>query len=227
MSSLFKVGLIGLGKIAAGYGSPDEAAPYCHAGGLRKAGRFELAGAADLFEGARQNFSAKWGEAFPGTRLFEDIASLLAAGPLDVVNAFDGWADYERMCGLIWRGKRGSGHGEFGPLQVEFTAPHPATQGMAPFQTEDELYHGMIEAPGAAFEVLATAFSDASRGGTGRDEPVILASSFGAGRVFHHLLGHLWKGDPDGAYRGASPVALENAGFCISLLRGCKWAGSC
>ena len=45
--SKYRVGLIGLGQIAAGYGSPGEAAPYCHAGGLAQSDKVQLVAAAD------------------------------------------------------------------------------------------------------------------------------------------------------------------------------------
>lgn len=164
-------------------------------------------------EAARAHFSA-------AVRAGTGVVLLHAAS-----NSFDGWADYEQMCGLIWRGKRGSSHGEFGPLQVQIAdASHPATRDLECFATQDELYTGTIPVENADFTVLATAFSDPTRGGSGQNEPAIVAAHFGAGRVFHHLLGHLWKGDPDGDYRGASLVALENAGFQNSLLQGCRWA---
>lgn len=83
--SHFKAALIGLGKIAADYGSPDDAAPYCHAGGLLHAGRFDLLAAADLFEGAREKFREKWGGVFPQTRLESDIETMLSREKLDVV----------------------------------------------------------------------------------------------------------------------------------------------
>ncbi len=33
LNSMYNVGVIGLGSISMGYGSPGEAAPYCHVGG--------------------------------------------------------------------------------------------------------------------------------------------------------------------------------------------------
>jgi uncharacterized protein len=61
--------------------------------------------------------------------------------------------------------------------------------------------------------LLATAFSDASKGGTGHDEPVLLALNYGKGRVFHTLLG-----------RTADGVAC--VGFQVTLARGAEWAAT-
>ena len=38
--------------------------------------------------------------------------------------------------------------------------------------------------------VLATAYSDPSNNGTGRDEPQLMVLSYGKGRVFHTTMGH-------------------------------------
>ena len=158
----------------------------------------------------------------------QNFASRVRAGAGVVIfhaadNAFAGWREYEQMCGLGFR--KTSGHGEFHEFAVSISdTGHPATQGIAAFTTTDELYHGMIALPDAPFQVLATAFSSEEKGGTGKDEPILVATQFGAGRVFHTLLGHVWPGDSNGEYRGASLVALENAGFQQTFTRGCQWA---
>jgi type 1 glutamine amidotransferase len=61
--------------------------------------------------------------------------------------------------------------------------------------------------------LLATAHSDAARGGTGRDEPVLLALSYGKGRVFHTLLGR-------------TPEGMTCVGFQTMLERGAEWAAT-
>ena len=56
----YRVGVIGLGKIAAMYGTPADAAPYCHIGGILKSDRVKLAAVSDLSEDARAKFREVW-----------------------------------------------------------------------------------------------------------------------------------------------------------------------
>ena len=83
--SPYRVGVIGLGAIAAAYGTPDEATPYCHVGGIRLSARVQLAAAADLSDAAREQFTQTWGVAFPDTPLYSSSAAMLEAQPLDIV----------------------------------------------------------------------------------------------------------------------------------------------
>lgn len=138
-------------------------------------------------------------------------------------NAFKGWTEYEKMVGLLWR--EGTGHGNFHVFDVEIrNRDHPITRGLENFSTEDELYHRLVSMHDTPVEVLATAYSSPQQKGTGNHEPVLMISTYGKGRIFHTALGHLWAGDPNGDYRGASLVALENKGFQTTLLRGAEWA---
>lgn len=144
-------------------------------------------------------------------------------------NAFPGWVEYEKMIGLLWRDaedrSNGSGHGDFHCFEVRVTAPeHPIVQGLSNFAVEDELYHRLKPMHGTAVQVLAEAYSAPEYHGTGCYEPILMVSEYGNGRVFHTALGHVWPGDPDGEYRGATLVALNNEGFQQTLLRGCQWA---
>lgn len=82
---MLKVGIVGLGNIAAGYSDPGDAAPYTHAGGIDHSSRTELAAVADISEDARDKFRAKWGKCFPSTRYYNSSKEMLAAGGLDVV----------------------------------------------------------------------------------------------------------------------------------------------
>lgn len=141
-------------------------------------------------------------------------------------NAFEDWEEYAKMLGLMWRTQTSS-HGEFHEFEVRIAdATHPITAGISGFRTHDELYHRLVPTRGIDMQVLATAWSDAKRGGTGRWEPVLAATRYGRGRVAYHALGHLWAGDPHGAYPGNSLVALQNSGFQQTLLRACEWAAT-
>jgi type 1 glutamine amidotransferase len=139
-------------------------------------------------------------------------------------NSFPEWKEYEKMIGLTWRPE--SGHGEFHDFTVEIDdATHPITRGVAAFQTPDELYHRLVRTPGVDLKVLASAWSEPKRGGTGQREPMLTVTHYGQGRVFYHALGHVWAGDP-AANRGCSMVALESPGFQDTLIRGCEWAAT-
>jgi type 1 glutamine amidotransferase len=82
---------------------------------------------------------------------------------------------------------------------------HAITRGLSDFQTDDELYIGLVgERP---VELLATARSKV----TGRDHPMAFAFAYGNGRVFHTPLGH-------------DERALRIPGAAELLRRGCAWA---
>ncbi|MDH7601477.1 MAG: ThuA domain-containing protein [Armatimonadota bacterium] len=132
-------------------------------------------------------------------------------------NAFPGWTEYEKMVGLLWR--EGTGHGQFQEIEVKITDfDHPITRGLSDFRTWDELYHKLVHMHAVPYRVLATAWSDPEKGGTGRDEPVMIVTQYGRGRVYHHVLGHVWE--------GSDMRALENEGFQKTLVRGCEWAAT-
>jgi type 1 glutamine amidotransferase len=91
---------------------------------------------------------------------------------------------------------------------------HPVTKGL-PLEwlhMSDELI-GNLRGPGKNMTVLATALSDASKGGTGRNEPQIVAVAYGKGRVFHSILGR-------------TPEALQCAGLQTMFQRGAEWAAT-
>jgi type 1 glutamine amidotransferase len=139
-------------------------------------------------------------------------------------NAFPGWADYEKMVGLMWRA--GTGHGQFHEFTVSIVNHrHPITRGLSDFRTWDELYHRLVHLHDVPFQVLATAYSDPATGGTGVHEPVMVTTRYGRGRIYHHVLGHVWPGDPS-ASKGCSMIAFTSDGFRQSLLRGCEWAAT-
>lgn len=163
----------------------------------------------------------RWGE--PAESNF--VAAVRGGAGVVVVhaanNAFLGWEDYERMCGLMWVGGTTS-HGAFHAFDVKYTdAVHPVTRGLANMAGHpDELYHRLQNTRGAEVLVLASAFSSAESGGTGRDEPVAMALTFGKGRVFHTPLGHVWQGSD------AQKRSISDPSFRVLLARGAEWAGT-
>jgi uncharacterized protein len=61
--------------------------------------------------------------------------------------------------------------------------------------------------------VLATAYSDKAKKGTGTHEPMIWTVKYGQGRVFHSPLGH-------------DVNAMRCVGFMATLQRGTEWAAT-
>jgi len=135
-------------------------------------------------------------------------------------NAFPGWVEYEQIVGHLWRD--GSGHGRFHPFDVEITdREHPITRDMADIVAHpDELYHGLVNVQGTDHRVLAVAESTKESGGTGRLEPMIMVGSFGAGRVFHTPLGHVWRGN------AFSRNSVRDVRFKDLIIRGTEWAAT-
>jgi len=154
--------------------------------------------------------------------------------------AFPSWPEYNLMLGVSGAANRDKSAGPIWFYQganLAFDNDTPGPAGKAPqpdqpFQvtvrnTEHPVAKGLpliwmhatdtlagdLRGPGKNMVVLATAHSDAEHSGTGRDEPVLLAVSYGKGRVFHTLLGST-----------ASGIAC--VGFQTLLQRGAEWAAT-
>jgi uncharacterized protein len=137
-----------------------------------------------------------------------------------------GWRDRTEQAGPYWyfrdgklvsdpsAGRAGS-HGRRVPFQVTVRdASHPITKGLPTvwMHQGDELY-ARLRGPGKSLTILATAYSDPANAGSGRDEPQLMALSFGKGRVFHTTMGH-------------DITALSSVDFIVTLQRGTEWAAS-
>ncbi|MFP4057686.1 MAG: Gfo/Idh/MocA family protein [Candidatus Brocadiia bacterium] len=79
------VGVIGLGKIAAMYGKPEDAAPYCHVGGIRHSRKVRLAGVADVSEAQTAAFRDRWGGCFPDLHVHQSFRDLWEADRPQIV----------------------------------------------------------------------------------------------------------------------------------------------
>jgi len=138
--------------------------------------------------------------------------------------AFDGWKEFEAMCGGNWR--PGNGHHS---ARHDYTVTvndrdHAITRGLKTtfVEANDELYANLKWQPAANFHVLATAWDDHSLyrqgekqplAGPGAAEPMLWTVKYGEGRVFATAMGH----DAD---------AMKNAGFAVTFARGTEWAAS-
>ena len=153
-------------------------------------------------------------------------------------NSFPDWKEYNQMIGVGgWGGRNeksgpllrlrdggfvpdakpgpGGHHGAQHAFLMETRQPnHPIMRGLPTkwLHAKDELYDS-LRGPGQNVIVLASAFSDPKTGGTGENEPLLLAISFGKGRVFHTALGHGME-------------AVKCAGFAATLQRGAEWAAT-
>jgi hypothetical protein len=152
-------------------------------------------------------------------------------------NAFSGWKEFNRMIGMGWRGKTfgdriyfdadgkeirqpkgdgvGAGETRIQPFKVVVrNADHPITKRMPRewMHAPDQLVHG-LRGPIENVQVLATAWSDKTKGGTGEHEPMIWTIAYGKGRVFHTPMGH-------------DVTSVRCMGFVTTLTRGAEWAAT-
>ncbi len=135
-------------------------------------------------------------------------------------NAFKGWAEYEKMLGLMWRD--GTGHGKFHAFDIIFVdTQHPITAGLSTITAHpDELYHDLVNSQNAEYHLLAQAMSTKESGGTGKNEPMAFTLGFGNGKVFATPLGHVWPGSDD------NKPSISNPAFKSLLCRGAEWAAT-
>jgi type 1 glutamine amidotransferase len=183
------------------------------------------------------------GEAWPKETQQALVDYVKNGGGLVIVhaadNAFGNWPEYNQMIGLGGWGDRnektgpyvyftddgkvkrdetpgnGGHHGAQHPFQVVVRdKEHPITKGMpsAWMHTQDELYD-QLRGPAVNMQILATAYADPDKGGSGRHEPMIFTIDYGKGRVFHTPMGHAEYSD-------------ECVGFITTLQRGTEWAAT-
>jgi uncharacterized protein len=152
--------------------------------------------------------------AFPGWKAFNEMIGI------------GGWRNRDEKAGPHWYVENGTlksettpgsagSHGTRLPFPIAVQdGTHPIMKGLPKrwMHQGDELY-ASLRGPGRNMTVLATARSDPSNHGTGRDEPQLLVVQYGRGRVFHTTLGH-------------DINALSSVDFVATFQRGTEWAAT-
>ena len=143
--------------------------------------------------------------------------------PISVTTIKDGPYVYYKNNKLVIDSVSTGPSGSHGP-QHEYVvktrkADHPIMKGLPItwIHGKDELY-STLRGPAKNMEILATAFADTSKKGTGRDEPMLMTLQYGKGRIFHTAMGHIGKDE--------THPATECVGFIVTFQRGAEWAAS-
>ena len=98
--------------------------------------------------------------------------------------SWQGNAAVSELLGRRWK-KGSSGHPARKPFEVKIADPtHLITKGVVPFTTDDECYTGL--GIYRDVNILITGFSESSK----KDEPLLMASAYGTGRVVVNTFGH-------------------------------------
>jgi len=158
-------------------------------------------------------------------------------------NSFPEWKEYNEIIGLGGWNKRSQKDGPYvyykkNQLVIDTTAgsagshgpqheylvrarkaDHPILKGLPVtwMHGKDELY-STLRGPAKNMEILATAYADTAKKGTGRDEPMLMTITYGQGRIFHTAMGHVGKDE--------THPATECVGFIVTFQRGAEWAAT-
>jgi len=110
---------------------------------------------------------------------------------------------------------KGGSHGRQTEFEIAVRdAEHPITKGLPEtfLHGPDEMY-AFLRGPAQNVTILATAHSDKKNRGSGHEEPMLMAITWGKGRIFHTVLGHHVK-------------QIQRGSFVTTFLRGTEWAAT-
>jgi HEAT repeat protein/type 1 glutamine amidotransferase len=153
-------------------------------------------------------------------------------------NAFPNWKEWNEMIALGgWGGRNeksgpmvryrdskvvfdnspgpGGTHGPQHEFQIIIRdRNHAITAGLPEkwMHASDELY-SKLRGPAKNMTLLATAYADPAKQGTGENEPMLFTVRYGKGRIFHTVLGH-------------APEQMRCIGFIVTFQRGAEWAAT-
>ena len=115
-------------------------------------------------------------------------------------------AAFSELCGRRWT--KGSGHPARKPFEAKIADPvHLITKGLANFTIDDECYSNFGKY--REVEILVTGLSESSH----KDEPLLMASAYGTGRVVINNFGHDRK-------------ALQTPELRVLIRRAVEWTAS-
>jgi HEAT repeat protein len=153
-------------------------------------------------------------------------------------NAFPKWKEWNEMIAIGgWGGRNeksgpmvryrdgkvvfdnspgpGGTHGPQHEFQIIMRDRHHGITAGLPekwMHASDELY-SKLRGPAKNMTVLATAYADPAKKGTGEHEPMLFTVRYGKGRVFHTAIGH-------------AAEQLRCIGFIVTYQRGTEWAAT-
>ena len=153
-------------------------------------------------------------------------------------NAFPNWKEWNEMIAIGgWGGRNeksgpmvryrdgkvvldnspgpGGTHGPQHEFQIVIRDRHHGITAGLPekwMHASDELY-SELRGPAKNMTVLATAYADPAKQGTGEHEPMLLVVRYGKGWIFHTVLGHATE-------------QMRCIGFIVTFQRGTEWAAT-
>lgn len=149
---------------------------------------------------------------------------------LVAIHAANNWCgNFPELCkmlGVVF--VKDAGHGYFHQFDIRIASQdHPFAKGLKPFKNWDELYHKLTNTIGTSFTVIADAYSSPDQRGTGNREPMIIANTYGKGRIIHNLLGHVWPCENGAEPAGhTSMIAVDNPDYRALLIRSCLYCAT-
>ena len=175
--------------------------------------RYVQAGGGVVVYHAADNAFAEW----------EEFNRIIALGGWEGRNEKSGPYYYLRDGKVVIDNSAGAGgsHGSQREYPMNCRNPkHPITKGLPDgwIHAQDEMYDRM-RGPANIKDLLYTGYADSTKGGSGREEPLVFTVDYGKARIFHIMLGHC------GPTLENNP-AMQCAGFQTLLLRGAEWAAT-